>query len=432
MNDELNNQNEETVIPTTDTTPKPQNVKFDYKVLKVSDIKLDVQVPLEMDPAAKLKMQELGGYLPVHGGKAVSRVLIDGEEFCPTGRFWSSLYSRFQLNNSFFRFFNHAEVFQRISEKAANDKVRIAIERDVDTGDSRLLAATGTNKPVVVYDDLLDILKSFGAEQSAIRYHNGTVVSTHTPRIGSGDFQIAGDKFSNKYELHCPVDGYGSPSVFLAMLRWICSNGAVGFAPAFQTTLNLGGGGDNTRYAIQRALDAFTNDEGYAMMRGKFESATRSWASVREHQELYKAILRLQNDPVLMENIGNWKKASADDIALSPGNALMKAFDRFLGDPYKTYNADPNIMSGKRQRSLPMPCKVYDMINFATELATHYVSEPAARSLQGWVGHMLTEDFDLEESADEFQDWRDVYFHGLSQGQGTGEHKGIVKTKKED
>lgn len=426
------NETNETVSSET-PTPKTPTYKFDYRSLPVSEIQLEVREPKEMDPGAKAKMSEHGGYLVTHGGKAVTKVLIDGEAFTPTGRFWNSLYSRFQLNNSFFRFFNHEEVFKRISEREPNNKVRIAIERNVDTGDSRLLAATGLNKPVVIYDDLLDILKVFAGDQGSIRYHNGTVVSTHTPRIGGGDFAIAGDKFSNKYELHCPVDGYGTPSVFLAMLRWVCSNGAVGFAPAFQTTLNLGGGGDNTRYAIQRALDAFTNDEGYAMMRGKFESATRSWASVREHQELYKAMLRLQNDPVLMENIGNWRKTNVEDMALSPGNALMKAFDRSLGDPYRVYNADPNIMGAKRQRTLPMPCKVYDMINFATELATHYVSEGAARSLQGWVGKMLTEDFDLEDSADEFQDWRDLFFHSRGdstpKGVGTAEHSGIVKTK---
>jgi hypothetical protein len=394
---------------------KAPSMRFDYKTFRVKDIGLEVAMPKEADPAVTYALKETGGYMPVHGGKIVTKVLIDGEPFAPTGRFWTSLYARFGLNNAFFKFFDHAEVFSRISEIDKNDKVRVAIERNKDTGDSRLLAATGLNKPVVVYDDLLDILQSFQTEKGGVRYYDGVVVSTHTPRIGKSQFQIAGDKFTNKYELHCPVDGYGGPEVYLSLLRWICSNGAVAFAKAFKTSLTLGSGGDNTRYAIQRALDSFTNDEGYAMLRSRFELAAHSWASIREHQDLYRVILGLQNDPVLGQTIKDWRKASSDDVSISAGNALLRAYDRFLGDPYKIYNNDPNLMSQKRQRTLPMSCKVYDMFNFATELATHHVSERGARQLQAWVGNMLTTDYDLEESCDQFADWRDLFLNDLRQ-----------------
>lgn len=381
---------------------------FEYKTIRAKDIQLEVAMPHETSEAVKYALKETGGYMPVHGGKLVTKVIVDGEGFYPTGRFWSSLYARFKLNNAFFRFFDHSEVFSRISEVDKNDRIRITVERNPN-GDSRLLAATGFNKPLVIYDDLMDILAAFKADPGGVRYHNGTVISAHTPRIGQSQFKIGADQFSNKYELHCPVDGYGQPSVFLSLLRWICSNGAVGFAKAFQTSLVLGSGQDNTRYAIQRALDSFTNDEGYAMLRGRFELAAHSWASIKEHQELYRVILNLQNDPILRETITDWKRAEVGDVALSPGNALMLAFDRSLGDPYKIYNNDPNLMSQKRRRTLPMPCKVYDMINFATELATHHVSEAGARQLQAWVGGMLSTDYDLEDSCDQFDDWRAMF-----------------------
>lgn len=404
---------------TATDTPEAQDTKnkpvfgFDYKTLRLKELQLEVAMPNEAKGATIHALKETGGYMPVHGGKIVTKVLIDGEQFTPSGRFWTSLYSRFGLNTAFFKFFDHQEVFSKISEIDKNDRIRVTVERNKTTGDSRLLAATGTNKPVVVYDDLLDILQSFQTDQEGVRYHNGVVVSTHTPRIGQSEFKICGDAYSNKYELHCPVDGYGGPEVYLSLLRWICSNGAVAFAKAFKTSLVLGSGADNTRYAIQRALDSFTNDEGYAMLRGRFELAAHSWASIREHQELYRVILGVQNDPMLRETIKDWGKAHADDISISTGNAVMKAYDRHLGDPYKIYNSDPNLMSGKRQRSLPMPCKVYDMFNFATELATHHVSEKGARQLQAWVGGMLSGDYDLEESCDQFADWRDLFLNDL-------------------
>lgn len=393
---------------------------FDYKNIRLKDLQLEVAMPNEVDPAVQYALREAGGNMPVHGGKLVTKVIVDGEPFTPTGRFWGSLYSRFQLNTAFFKFFEHQEVFSRISEIDKNDRIRVGIERNKDTGDSRLLAATGLNKPVVVYDDLLDILRAFQTDEGGVRYHNGVVVSTHTPRIGQSQFKICGDQFSNKYELHCPVDGYGGPEVYLSLLRWICSNGAVAFAKAFKTSLALGSGADNVRFTIQRALDSFTNDEGYAMLRGRFELAAHSWASIREHQDLYRVILGLQNDAVLAETAKDWRKADSNDLAISPGNALMKAYDRFLGDPYKLYSSDPNLMSQKRQRTLPMSAKVYDLFNFATELATHHVSERGARQLQAWVGGMLSNDYDLEESCDQFADFRDLFLSNLQAEAGEG------------
>jgi hypothetical protein len=259
----------------------------------------------------------------------------------------------------------------------------------------------------------MEILKSFEMDKGGVRYHDGVVVSSHTPRIGQNQFQVASDKFSNKFELHAPVDGFGQPSVYLALLRWICSNGAVGFANAFKTSLVLGGGSDDTRFAIKRALDSFTNDEGYAMIRGRFDLATRSWASVREYSELYRVLLGLQSDPVLQTSIKNWNRTTPDEAEAGVANSLLKAFERTTGDPFQMYRAEPNLMSEKRKRTLPVQCKVYDMINFATELASHHVSEAGTRQLQAWVGHMLSNDYDLEDSAAEFDSWRDLFLSNL-------------------
>lgn len=315
--------------------------------------------------------------------------------------------ARFGLNTAFFRFFTHEEIFSRIAERDTNNQLRIAIERRTDS--NRLLAATGLNKPVMLYDDLQEILEKFKADEGGIRYHNGTVVSTHTPRIGQSQFKIAGDQFTNKFELHCPIDGYGQPAVYLALLRWICSNGAVGFANAFKTSLVLGSGTDNASFAIQRALDSFTNDEGYAIMRSKFDLAAHSWASIRERESLYRLLLGMQHDPILADHMQSWDKINPDDALTGVFNALMKAFDRCAGDPFQMYRSDPKMMSDKRQRTLPVACKVYDLLNFATEMASHHVTEANARQLQAWVGGMLSSDFDLEGSADEFTDWRSLF-----------------------
>src|SRR5205807_1386858 len=75
------------------------------------------------------------------GKKEVDWVLIDGEPFQPHQRFWTSLQVRFGFTANIFRYFTHAEVFNRISEVAANDHLRCCVARSGD-GPGTLLAVT--------------------------------------------------------------------------------------------------------------------------------------------------------------------------------------------------------------------------------------------------------------------------------------------------
>lgn len=378
---------------------------FEYKTVGIGDIGLEI---IDFDK------KEAKGKDPaqiLHGGKLIRSVIIDGEPIVPTGRFWESLYSKYGLNRAFFKFFDYLEVFKRIADKTS-DKVRVCIEKD-KTGDKKLLAVTGLNKPVILYDDLMDVLQSFELREG-VKYSNGIVSSTHAPLRGVGDFNIGGDKFSNRFVMHTPVDGYGQPNIFLSLLRWVCSNGAIGFANSFKTALALGQGDDSIQYTLRRALEAFSNEEGYSMLRDRFEASMRSWASIREQQELYRLMLRLQSDPVLRDNAKNVSQFQNKDLDVSLSNALLKAYDRVTGNPFELYKvSDPNLLSNKKQRTLPVSCKVYDMINFATELATHHVSEENSRQLQAWVGNMLSGDFDLEDSCDQFDSFRDVFLNNF-------------------
>jgi hypothetical protein len=366
---------------------------FEYKNLPVGDIELDLVKPEDARGVSQ------GSDYLYHGGSMVRGIVIDGESIQPTDRFWTSLYARFGLNKSFFKFFDHTEVFKRVADVDATGMVRVCIERN-PTGSDQLLAATGLNKPVVVYDDLMELLDNFGVKEG-ISYHNGIVTSNHQPRVGSNAFTLAGDKFSNKFVLHCPIDGFGNPNVYLSLLRWICSNGMVGYANSFKTSLALGAGGDNIRYTLTRTLDSFNNDEGYAVMRDRFETAANSHASLREQQSLYRILLKLQNDPKLKQELG---KGSA-----SAGEVLMKRYEDMTGRPYDIYFREPNMLSEKRQRTLPVECRVYDMMNFATELATHNLETGNARQLQAWVGNMLSGEYDLEDSCDQFDQFRDFF-----------------------
>src|SRR5262249_57426623 len=108
-----------------------------------------------------------------------------------------------------------------------------------------------------------------------------------------GTFEVGGDGFQNKFVLDTPIDGFGRPSVYLSLLRLICSNGAVGYSPAFRSELSVGRGNDGVAFALTRVLDGFNNEDGYAALRQRFESATKSWASGNEVSKLYKGLARL-------------------------------------------------------------------------------------------------------------------------------------------
>ena len=196
---------------------------FEYKTAKISDLRV-----------ADRKEET--------GRTVVDSILVNDEPLNPSNRFWTSLYARFGFNKSFFKYFGHEEVFNRISEVESNKSLRICVERDGENN-GRLLAVSNPSKPVVRYEDLIGQLENYDSQD--VTYVNGIVQSTHSPRVGGNDFDVAGDQFSNRFVMETPVDGYGQPNIYLSLLRQICSNGMVGYARAFRSSLSLGAGDDN-------------------------------------------------------------------------------------------------------------------------------------------------------------------------------------------
>jgi hypothetical protein len=356
------------------------------------------------------------------GQPVVSAVLVNDEPLVPTERFWTSLYARYGFNGSIFKYFRHQEVLERIAQ-TETDQLRLCVERDEGSGTSRLLAVSSPGKPIVRYDDLMNTLTRY--EGQGIRYADGIVESTHVPRAGSGSFQIAGDEFSNRFVLAAPIDGYGLPNVYLSLLRHVCTNGAVGYAKAFRSSLSIGRGNDDVNYSIMRALEGFNNDEGFAALRQRFDAASRSWASVWETQTLYKHLVKLLahrhvgGDGAALVGSGNIARllqapdspeqrptTSLDEI----GSPLIAAFYRMTGDAARLYGiTNPDALSVKRQRTLPVACRVYDLLNFASEVATHHADEYGSRSSQAWIGSLISNEFDLEDSCSSYGSFQDFF-----------------------
>jgi hypothetical protein len=368
------------------------------------------------------------------GRPVVSEVLVDGEPTQPTDRFWLSLYARYGFNKSVFKYFSHQEVFRRIGEVESRDRLRLCLERDEQTGKSRLLAVSNPARAIVRHDDLLETLGR--CEGSNIRYCDGVVESTHSPRLGDHAFKIGGDEFCNRFVMSAPVDGFGLPSIYLSLLRQICSNGMVAYSPTFRSTLALGRGEDSAIFSIVRALDGFGSDEGYAALRERFESATKSWASVYEAQSLYRLLAKMLTHGNIRRDsvgVGESMRAEAllddntpsgevpttgDGSRVGVGTPIISAFHAMTGDVSQIYGlTNVDALSVKRQRTLPVNCRVYDLLNFASEIATHHATGFGPRVAQGWIGTLISKEYDLENSCDAFDDFRDFFLERKLNGE---------------
>lgn len=349
----------------------------------------------------------------------VSTVMVGGESTKPTNRFWISVYARYGFNKSVFKYFGHAEVFRRIAQVESRDRIRLCIERDEQTGEARLLAASNPAKAVLHPDELLETLRRYEGEH--VRYSDGVIESTHAPRLGGSDFQVGGDTFRNRFVVSVPVDGYGLPSIYLSLLRQVCSNGMVGYSPTFRSTLALGRGEDNAIYSIIRALDGFGSDEGYAALRQRFEAAAKSWASVYEAQSLYRLLVKMLNHGGIRRQtvVGGTPLADAADVSrVEVGVPVISAFHRMTGDVSEIYGlANLDALSVKRQRTLPVNCRVYDLLNFVSEIATHHATGSGPRMAQGWIGTLISHEFDLENSCDAFDDFQDFFLERRLNGE---------------
>ncbi|MFN9510422.1 MAG: DUF932 domain-containing protein [Planctomycetota bacterium] len=332
--------------------------------------------------------------------RSIRRINLQGRPLTATKRFWQSLHRRFGFTENFFNWFSPLEVFERISQVASNDQVRWCVEHQED-GKQKLLGISNPSASIVQYASLNQLLQEYGPDQ--VTYNEGVVTSRHQLKH-SVDFKIAGDTFENRYQLDTPIDGFGRPAIYLSLLRLLCSNGAIGFSPTFRSELSLGKGKDRGEFAIERALDSFNNEEGYAALRQRFESASSSWASMAEAQALYKVIAKAYNNGhVRKPSIGS---DGASLLSASPD--IMGAFRKTVGDFGEIYGlANPDTLSLKRQRTLPAKCRVYELLNFASEVATHHMQPAGQRPVQAFIGELVSHEYDLEGTCNKFGDWKD-------------------------
>jgi hypothetical protein len=312
-----------------------------------------------------------------------------------TDRFWTSLYARFGFNKSIFNYFDPAEVFERVSSVRPDDKLRFTYQTNEGTKMPSLLAVSNPTKSIIPMDDAMELLSGY-KPMTDISFADGQLRSTFAPR-GEAPFEIGGDAFEARFDTLVPIDGYGSAQTILGTLRVVCTNGMVAFSKAFSNKIPGGTDSDGGLSRIEQVIQSYGNDEGFDALRRRLDSATTSYASVAECNQMSIAIMHS-----LGANGGKGEESTRD---------VLDRFDRMTGNFISMYGlVSANTMGRKRLASLPSRCTSYDLMNFGTEVATHKVeNETRRRGIQGVVGSMLAGEYDLEGSAAGGQDFVTVF-----------------------
>ena len=321
------------------------------------------------------------------GAKTTKKLILDGKSFETTDRFWGSISSRFGLNQKLFKFFTPEEVLTRVMEVSRTDKKGIALR--LVTDDTKVYGTSDPSQKILMYDEVKSIF-----DQSKIDYEfvDGQLQSLVSPDGGAQSFKIGADDYNHRFFLRSPVDGYGNHTGALALLRQICSNGMVAMTPAFTTILKVGKGENKDMgYGLKRALNSFSNSDGFTVLEHRVEVAQKSNASIAEVIRIKKTIDNLSDN---------------NDLRF-----IDSAIDEATDYALRRYGVTDLRMLGKKAKVLPANCTIYELMNVLTEAATHNVSDKVrANKIHGLVGELLSVEYDLEGTKSKFAEFQDLYF----------------------
>ena len=336
-------------------------------------------------PDFRYHYTEIGDLMPIWedretGDKVVhhdiTKIDFRGEMLRVTPRFLNSIASRFGFSPSIFTLFTPEEVFSRIREARPRTKIRLT------TYKKDALAVSSPDKSVVRASDLRTVLRETTRPLLSFRYQDGVVDTSHDFPHGE-DWVIGGEFFRPRFHLETPVDGYGRPSIYLSILRKWCTNEAIGMRPAFRCEVQLGNGEEaDPTIPLRRVVDSYSNEEGFAGLVSRMEASMKTPASVHELDSLYKVL-----------------EEAARDLAMTPtGDRIDQCLKGHFGDmPSKYGVASIKYINPKQRRVLPTQGSVFDLLNVASELATHHrgiLTNP--QRLHAWFGGMVCSEFDLE------------------------------------
>jgi hypothetical protein len=215
-----------------------------------------------------------------------------------------------------------------------------------------------------------------------------------------------------------PVDGYGKPTLYLGMVRLSTKSVLVAYGKSFETGIIIGGK-EAAIYTVKRVLGSFSNEDGFIAVKDRLKMAQGSWASVWECFQLARILAGFDNSQfqdsyarrVANQQLGDGMEFLAESLPSNIlRNELIKKLYQISGDIREIYGvAQIDAIDMKRMRMLGTKCTVYDLIAFATEVATYQLKPESAVLVQQFCGQLISETYDLQDSCKEFRTFESFF-----------------------
>ena len=317
-------------------------------------------------------------------------IIVDGERYTLSHRFLKGLATRMKVPYTVFNLFTPLEVIHRTAERQPDLPLRMTLDHLNRTA-LGLVEAKGNALPI---GQVANILKHDSRIQK-IDYENGILKAT----LDLNETWVIPHDSEYKVQVSCqiPVDGMGQPEIILATYRQICSNGAVAEESSFRTKMEIK---DNSGLHFSKLLRSFNNRNGIEMLHQRLLDANTTKASVGE----------------LMEVDGLIRKMVTDRHS----QMLLCEELLTLGDnPCVHYGVTDLSNIGEKRRSLlPVGCSVADLLNFTSELGTHYRKLlKEVEPLHAFYGRKLARSFDLEDMYKNTRPARDFHLNRIYFGE---------------
>ena len=333
----------------------------------------------------QLSIQELHAvnYEPHTGNFEIE---YDGKTFLSSKRFLSSLARKLKVSSNIFRYFSGEEVLTRVAERNPDMDFRVTF----DNRRNQILGVVDANKKILP-PEIAQRIFADDPRTRSLEYKDGIISAE---MILDESFSIAGDSYYRlKLTLHYPVDGVNMPSIFLAVERQVCANGATALVNAFRTEIEVN---DHSGTHLSRLISSFSNESGFQVLENRLLKAQQTRASIRE----------LMN----VQNLISTQVRNRDDCT-----RLNERLELVAGDPCSVYEVTSlNNISAKRRGLLPVQCSVNDLINFCSELTSHHgemLNSP--EQFDAAIGRCLSQEFDLEEMYPHHDRSRPFYLEDL-------------------
>jgi hypothetical protein len=317
----------------------------------------------------------------------INGLAIDGTTYKPSTRFYKTLADELGIPYGVFGFFTPLEVMTRAAEKEPLLPLRVTV--DTAQGEALgLMQDKGLPMPVKYIENVLHEDRRL----QEVEYCNGelnALLDLDDP------WEVPNDStYRVRVRCRVPVDGVGMPDMSLATWRQVCSNGAVAETPLFRTKMEIK---DNSGEHFRRLLASFSNPSGVEMLQERMCVAAGTKASVGE-------VLLLEG--LIRRSVANTRNQML----------LRKRLNEIAENPCVRYGVTDLTNIGQKKRPLlPVGCSVADLLNFASELATHHAELLKPEStLQSFAGTVLSKGFDLEDLYPNAVRTSDFYLSGLN------------------